>query len=52
MERATSKQAKSLSKEATRMYEAKEQLKLIELLDSVSPMVAVLINIQISLVNS
>jgi hypothetical protein len=51
LQKALSKHTSLLSKDARKLYENKEQIKLIELLDTAPPMVAVLLNIDISLVN-
>jgi hypothetical protein len=44
-------QVQLLSKDAKHFYETKQQVKLIDLLSSVSPVAAILLNIEISLVN-
>jgi hypothetical protein len=49
--KAVAKQVQSLAKEAIKLYESNQQTKLVELLSSVSPMAAILLNIEISLVN-
>jgi hypothetical protein len=41
-----------LVKEANTLYETKQQVKLIELLDGLAPMAAILLNIEMSLTNS
>ncbi len=48
---ALRKQVELLTQPAIKYYEAKEQVKLTELLSSVSPMAAILLNIEITLVN-
>ena len=50
-QQALTSQVKSLAGEARRLYESKEQVKLIALLDSVSPMAAILLNIEMAHVN-